>query len=88
MRQPQKARTNERTTDETTPRPVTTLGPLRAAAPAAAPARGAVLLRGLGASPGVVSGTVRVVRTPEEVQQYQRGLSWLQVMTGARRYIP
>ena len=27
-------------------------------------------------------------RSPAEVRQYQLGLSWLQVMTGARHYIP
>jgi pyruvate,water dikinase len=44
-------------------RPITTLA---AATTGAASARGAVLVRGLGASPGVRSGTVRTLRVPSE----------------------
>lgn len=48
-------------------RPITTLGPLEEAKPAAeAETAGAPLVTGLAASPGVVSGKVRVLRGPEE----------------------
>jgi len=47
-------------------RPITTLG-------APHPAPGEVLVSGLGASPGTASGTVRVLRSPEEGQRLQAG---------------
>ena len=48
-------------------RPITTLGPLEAAPPAAkAETAGTPLVTGLAASPGVVAGKVRVLRAPEE----------------------
>ncbi|GIU86738.1 MAG: phosphoenolpyruvate synthase [Acidimicrobiia bacterium] len=46
-------------------RPITTTATPRAAAPGTAEP-GAVLVRGLGASPGVATGRVRVVRSPAE----------------------
>lgn len=46
-------------------RPVTTLTPREAPA-AATQAQSAVLVRGLGASPGVATGTVRVLASPDE----------------------
>jgi pyruvate, water dikinase len=47
-------------------RPITTLG-------APPPAPGEVLVSGLGASPGTASGTVRVLRSPEEGRRLQAG---------------
>jgi len=52
-------------------RPITTLGPVRPAG-AVAPA-GRVLLQGLAASTGVASGAVRVLMSPKEGHQLQRG---------------
>lgn len=46
-------------------RPITTLG--------APPERGALLVSGLGASPGVTSGRVRVLRSPDEGQRLVAG---------------
>lgn len=46
-------------------RPITTLG--------APPERGAVLVSGLGASPGIASGRVRVLRSPGEGQRLEAG---------------
>ena len=43
-------------------RPITTLGALAAVAPS----EGAALVTGLGASPGIVRGNVRVLRSPDE----------------------
>jgi len=51
-------------------RPVTTAD---VAAPAEAAAEGEVLLRGIGASPGVASGRVRVLRTPDEGRALEPG---------------
>ena len=51
-------------------RPVTAVA--RPVAPTAGVA-GEVLVRGLGASPGVASGPVRVLRTPEDGVRFQRG---------------
>ena len=45
-------------------RPITTLAP--GLAQSAAVAEGAMLIAGLGAAPGIASGKVRVLRTPEE----------------------
>ncbi|WP_437746159.1 phosphoenolpyruvate synthase [Sorangium sp. So ce1504] len=47
-------------------RPITTLG-------APHPAPGELLVSGLGASPGTASGTVRVLRSPEEGQRLKAG---------------
>jgi pyruvate,water dikinase len=52
-------------------RPITTLGPARPAG-AVAPA-GRILLQGLAASTGVASGAVRVLMSPKEGHQLQRG---------------
>ena len=61
-------------------RPVTTLGPATAPpaatateAPATAPPTLAVLVRGIGASPGVASGTVRILASPDEGDALQAG---------------
>ncbi len=60
-------------------RPVTTLPAVvepsraRAAAPAGPTKPPEALVRGLGASPGVVTGTVRVVRSPQEGGRIQPG---------------
>jgi pyruvate,water dikinase len=61
-------------------RPITTLHEVVEAAPSAAAAMGAApaagvepLLRGLGASAGVVSGAVRILRTPDEGAALQPG---------------
>jgi pyruvate,water dikinase len=51
-------------------RPITTL---QAAGEAEAPARGKPLLSGLGASPGVASGKVQVLRSPEEGGRFESG---------------
>ncbi len=52
-------------------RPVTTLQERQAARPATV--RGQVLLSGLGASPGVASGTVRVLSSPKEGGKLREG---------------
>jgi len=52
-------------------RPITTFGPVRPAG-AVAPA-GRLLLQGLAASTGVASGAVRVLMSPKEGHQLQRG---------------
>lgn len=49
-------------------RPITTLSPA-----ASAPAAGELLISGLGASPGIASGKVRVLRTPEEGSRLAAG---------------
>jgi pyruvate, water dikinase len=57
-------------------RPVTASGPLSPPAPdsaASGAGQGAVLLTGLGASPGSASGRVRVLRTPAEGRALQAG---------------
>jgi pyruvate,water dikinase len=56
-------------------RPITTLSPTEGARPPAAPtgADGPPLLQGLAASPGVVTGTVRVLATPAEGKRLQPG---------------
>jgi pyruvate,water dikinase len=52
-------------------RPITTLG--AAEGGGAAAAVGTVLVSGLGASPGIASGKVRVLRSPEQGEQLQAG---------------
>ncbi|HEX4868810.1 MAG TPA: phosphoenolpyruvate synthase [Acidimicrobiales bacterium] len=52
-------------------RPITTLGP--APAPGGVPPAGRLLLQGLAASSGVASGAVRVLMSPKEGHQLQRG---------------
>ncbi|HEY8484819.1 MAG TPA: phosphoenolpyruvate synthase [Longimicrobiales bacterium] len=61
-------------------RPVTTLK-ARAAEPRGAEEEGKVLLRGLGASPGVASGTVRVLTAPEEGAKLRHGEVLVTTMT-------
>ncbi|WP_208028719.1 phosphoenolpyruvate synthase [Rhabdothermincola sediminis] len=55
-------------------RPITTIPPGEAVAPPAGgtPA-GAVLVKGLGASPGIGRGAVRILRSPEEGKRLQTG---------------
>jgi pyruvate,water dikinase len=60
-------------------RPVTTLVERRRAP--TPPERGKVLLRGLGASPGVASGVVRVLRSPAEGEKLRPGEVLVTVMT-------
>lgn len=55
-------------------RPITTLG-------AAGPAPGSVLVRGLSAAPGTASGTVRVLRSPEDGGQLVDGEVLVATMT-------
>ncbi|HEY8476556.1 MAG TPA: PEP/pyruvate-binding domain-containing protein, partial [Chloroflexota bacterium] len=60
-------------------RPVTTLVERRRAP--TPPERGKVLLRGLGAGPGVASGAVRVLRSPAEGEKLRPGEVLVTVMT-------
>jgi pyruvate,water dikinase len=52
-------------------RPITTLGP--AAAPSPAPEAGRLLLSGLPAAPGAVSGPVRILASPQEGKRLRTG---------------
>jgi pyruvate,water dikinase len=54
-------------------RPITTLAPAPVPAHAAAPGRGRLLVRGLAASTGMASGSVRVLLSPKEGTQLQHG---------------
>lgn len=54
-------------------RPITTLSAESTAEAGAGPPAGTVLVTGLGASPGVVRGTVRILRTPDQGAQLQAG---------------
>ena len=61
---------------------VTTLAaPAPATDPAASAAAGSVLISGLGASPGVATGRVRVLRSPAEGEQLQTGEMLVAPMT-------
>ena len=63
-------------------RPITTLAaPAPATDPAASAAAGSVLISGLGASPGVATGRVRVLRSPAEGEQLQTGEMLVAPMT-------